>query len=265
MDINLISEKITEAMREAGKIMLSADRVERSVKEKAGSANFVTEYDVAVQNYLIDKISKLLPEAYFFAEEKENDVDIEQVKYCFVIDPIDGTANFINGYRRSTISVALLCFGEAVFGAIYDPYQKEMFSAIAGKGAFLNGKPIHVSERPLERALIVFGTSPYHKPSLANDTFSLAKELFLVANDLRRTGSAALDLANFAAGRSDIFFECLLQLWDIAAGCLIVKEAGGIVTDLAGRPISMRGASSVLAASEHLRSSILKITEKYAR
>ena len=265
MQINVIAEKIIGIIKDAGKIILDAEAAENSVSEKYGSANFVTKYDVAVQNFLIENITKILPDAYFYAEEKENDADIEKLEYCFIIDPIDGTANFINGYRHSSISVALYSFGKALFGAVYNPYQDEMFSATAGGGAFLNGKPIHVSDRPIERSIVAFGTSPYYKDTLSDNTFAILKELFLIANDVRRLGSAALDLAYFAAGRNDIFFECVLQLWDIAAACLIVKEAGGEVTDLNGNPLSVKSSTPVLAVSQRLKPLVLEITKKYAR
>ena len=252
--------EIISVMREAGEIMLRAEEV--SVKEKGGSSNFVTQYDLEVQNFLIEKIGTILPDAVFFAEEKENDKDSANTPCCIIIDPIDGTANFINGYRHSCISVAVVSFGEAVFGAVYNPYQNEMFSAVRGGGAYLNGRPIFCAERPLERAMVAFGTTPYSKGPIADTTFALAKEFFLQANDVRRVGSAALDLAYLAAGRNDIFFEAVLQPWDITAGLLLIKEAGGRVTDFSGEPLKIGLASSVLAASAGLHKDALRIVRE---
>ena len=147
--------------------------------------------------------------------------------------------------------------GEPVFGAVYDPYLDEMFWAEAGSGAYLNGRSISVSERPLSRAIATFGTSPYYKDSMADKTFTLAARLFGTVSDLRRTGSAALDLAYLAAGRSDMFFEFILSPWDFAAGLLIIKEAGGIITDMKGEPVPLSAPSSVIAASPALYGTLL--------
>lgn len=258
---------ITELLRKAGKIMLSAhvgeDNSDGTVREKTGSADFVTRYDVSVQDFLMEEIKKSIPDAVFIAEEKENDGSALLSDTCFIIDPIDGTKNFINDYRHSCISLAMITRGEVVLGAIYDPYMDEMFSAEKGRGAWLNGVPIRVSDRPIETAIAAFGTSPYYKNELADKTFSLAKEVFLSASDVRRTGSAALDLAYLAAGRNDLFFELILSPWDYAAGALIIAEAGGVITDICGCPVSLSERSSVLAANKKIYPSLLEIAKKY--
>lgn len=261
-------EKIlTELLREAGKIMLSAhleeDNSDGAVSEKTGSANFVTKYDVAVQEFLINEIKIAIPSATFIAEEKENDPSMLAGEACFVIDPIDGTKNFINDYRHSCISLAVISKGETVFGAVYDPYQDEMFTAEKGKGTRLNGREVRVSERPMEIGIAAYGTSPYYKDTLADKTFGFAKDIFFAASDLRRCGSAALDLAYLAAGRNDMFFEFILSPWDIAAGALLVTEAGGVVTDICGNPIDLSGTSSVFAANKMIHPEFIKMAEKY--
>ena len=261
-------EKIlTELMRAAGIIMLSAhlseDNSDGSVSEKSGSANFVTKYDVAVQEFLMEEIKKAIPNATFIAEEKENDPSLLSGDACFVIDPIDGTKNFINDYRHSCISLAVISRGETVFGAVYDPYQNEMFAAEKGKGARLNGRHMKVSERPLELAIAAYGTSPYYKDTLADKTFGLARDVFLAASDIRRCGSAALDLAYLAAGRNDIFFEFILSPWDYAAGALLVTEAGGKITDINGGPVDISNPSSVFAANGNIHPLLVKMAEKY--
>ena len=245
-------ESIMALMRRAGDIMLSAQDVdaEGQVGVKPGDANFVTAYDLRVQEVLMDGIRALLPDAVFVAEEKENDFDATTAEHCFIIDPIDGTTNFICDYRGSCISLAYVSFGEILFGAIFDPYLNEMFSAQRGRGAFCNGKPIHVSSRPLSRGLVMFGSSPYNKEELADRTFLACKRLFLVCADLRRNGSCALGLAHLAAGRVDVAFEYRVYPWDIAAGMLLVSEAGGVCTDMKGAPLSLGGATSVFAATK---------------
>ena len=253
----------------AGEIMLSAhleeDNSDGAVSEKSGSAgaNFVTKYDLAVQEFIIGEIKKNIPEAVFIAEEKENDPEVLMADACFVIDPIDGTKNFINNYRHSCISLAMISKGETVFGAIYDPYMREMFTAEKGKGAYLNGKPMHVSDRPIETAIVAFGTSPYYKDTLADKTFRFLRDVFFVASDIRRTGSAALDLAYLAAGRNDMFFEFILSPWDYAAGVLLVAEAGGVITDINGGDISLSSPSSVFAANAKIQARLIEIAAKY--
>ncbi len=261
MDLKLIKNRVQEIVRDAGKIMTEETTVTDTnlIDEKAGDANFVTVYDVAVQKYLIEKISEILPDAYFVAEEKENDYNCLQKDYCFVIDPIDGTTNFIHGYKHSAISVAMFSRGEALLGVIYDPYLDEMFIATKGGGAFLNGEPIRVAETEFKNAVCIFGTSPYCKSELADITFKAAKALFLNCADIRRSGSAALDLAYVGAGRCDIFYEARLSPWDFSAGALIIKEAGGIVTQANGEEMDFTGPVSIIAASPSCHKKALEI------
>lgn len=247
-----LEEILVPIVLKAGDMMTFAHDVESegALKIKGGDvANMVTEYDVAIQNFLISSIKEQIPEACFIAEEKENDKEVLKNEYCFIIDPIDGTMNFIHEYGHSCISLAMFSRGEAVFSAIYDPYRKEMFSATKGKGAFLNGKKITVSNRDVPHSIIAYGTMPYSKDTLGEATFKLCYKLFMAGNDVRRCGSAALDLAYLAAGRNDMFFELMLFPWDIAAGYLLVKEAGGVITDKDGNDIDFSAPTPVIAAN----------------
>ena len=151
-----ISETLIPLMRQAGKIMLEAHDIEseNSISEKGDAANLVTIYDVAVQNFLLTEIKKAIPDAYFIAEEKENDPDVLNREYCFIIDPIDGTANFAHEYRHSCISLALFSYNEPIFAAVYDPYQDELFSATKGGGAFVNGRKMQVVERDFAHSIV---------------------------------------------------------------------------------------------------------------
>ncbi len=258
-----IEKELLPLIREAGRIMTGAGDIEGAVSEKGGDAsNMVTVFDVAVQNFLIREITKLIPNAFFFAEEKENDAADLMREWCFVIDPIDGTTNFIHDYRHSCISVALFSRGEVVFAAIFDPYQNEMFHALKGGGAYLNGAPIHVSERDFSHALVAFGTCPYYMDKYGNKTFGLAHELCRRCSDVRRPGAAALDLAYLAAGRNDIFFEFMLSPWDIAAGDLIIKEAGGIITNDEGKDIDFSSASPVFASSPKTNGEFMEVVRE---
>ena len=247
-------------IRKAGKIVLSAHDIDNrdTVKEKAGdAAKMVTLYDVAVQEFLISEIKAIIPDAVFIAEEQENESGLISMEHCFIIDPIDGTANFIHEYKHSCISVAMFSRGEAVIGAVYDPYLDEFFSAVKGEGAYLNGRSIKVSERDMPHAILAFGTMPYFKEAFGERTFKLAEKLFLQCSDIRRCGSAALDLVYLAAGRNDMFFELSLFPWDIAAAQLIVKEAGGIISDTNGNELDFSTKNPVIAANKNLYPALL--------
>ena len=260
-----IYEILVPIIKEAGKIILNAydSDAENQASEKFGDANFVTVYDVKTQNFLISEIKAAIPDAEFIAEEKDNDSSVLNAKYCFVIDPIDGTTNFMHNYKQSCISVAVFSFGEPIFGAIYDPYLDEMFYAEKNMGAYVNGKRITVSSRNIDKAVISYGTSPYYKSELGHKTFGLCKDLFDMAGDVRRTGSAAIDLAYLASGRTDGFFEFRLSPWDFAAGRVLISEAGGIITDMNGDEIKFSAPSSVIAANKSVYPYILEKAKKY--
>lgn len=209
-------------IRKAGEIIIHAESFR--VEQKEGHANFVTTVDEEVQSFLIRELLALLPESCIIGEEQENAPLTDEPTW--VIDPLDGTTNFIHNYRFSAISVALLENREPVIGTVYQPYTQEMFYAEKGKGAFLNDHPICVSHTQMESALVGFGTSPYNT-ELAEKSMRAALYCLQNAADVRRGGSAALDLAYVAAGRQDVYFELILRPWDYAAGALLVKEAGG--------------------------------------
>ena len=218
-------ERIIETVKKAGEIILSAHNQEAAVTAKEGKKNFVTKYDVAVQEFLFSELAKAFPEAEFVGEEGEN--NLKSTALRFIIDPIDGTTNFMQDFRCSCISVALCKENDVIAGVVYNPYTNEIFSAEKGKGAYLNGEKISVSDRPLSDGLALFGTSPYH-PENTDETFALLRRVFDFCRDIRRSGSAAYDICTVACGRCEIFFEKELQPWDIAAGTLILKEAGGL-------------------------------------
>ena len=212
---------------------------------KSGVADLVTEYDKKVQELLEIGLKKILPEAKFIGEEGSSD-ELSDEGYAFIVDPIDGTTNFVKDYHISAISVALLKGREVVAGVVYNPYLDETFSAIKGQGAYLNGRKISVSSQPLDKALVLFGTAPYDK-HLFKETLEILSDYFYKALDVRRCGSAALDLCSVACGRAELYFELVVSPWDFAAGKLLVEEAGGVVTTLDGKPLSFDGRTSILA------------------
>ena len=164
MDAQELLRGICEAAREAGKIMLEATSIDAATDSKSGHANFVTEYDRRVQDLLFERLGRLLPEANFVGEEEGAEGFKEEYRkgFAFVIDPIDGTTNFIEAYRPSVISVGLLKDAVPYAGLIYNPYMDELFTAIRGEGACLNGERIHVRQAPLKESLVLFGTAPYY-------------------------------------------------------------------------------------------------------
>lgn len=242
---NLLSE-IIKVVHECGDIMLSATDIERKIHQKEGKGNFVTDYDSRVQKVLKTRLLSLVPESVFLGEEDQMDHTDISKGYAFIVDPIDGTANFIRGYNASCISVALAEEGYPILGVIYDPYQKETYYAEKGKGAYRNGERIQTSERTLEEGVILFGVAPYNK-ELMQKSFEVAYRYVSRGEDLRRSGSAAIDLCMVASGRAEFFFEMVLSPWDYAAGALLVEEAGGFTGDLEGRPLTYDRKQTVTA------------------
>lgn len=236
-------------VRECGLLIKDVDRTALRIDSKGGHANFVTEYDKKVQERLRAGLRDILPDAHFIGEEGGSDASYSQTGKFFIVDPIDGTMNFIKDYRASAISVALVVDDVAEIGVIYNPYLDEMFYAQRGHGAFCNGKRQHVSNDPIGNALVIFGTSPYDE-ELSERCFKMAHAYFRAALDVRRSGSAALDLCAVAAGRAELFFELALSPWDYAAGALIVQEAGGIASDIDGNELVFSRRCSVLARNK---------------
>lgn len=245
--MDLLVKQIADVVRVCGEIILYADRNGSYVTSKEGHGNFVTVYDKKVQDQLAKGLLEILPEATFVGEEEDTHGDIH-TGYAFVVDPIDGTANFVRDMKASVISVGLLKDGKPYIGVVYNPYLDEMFTAQVGCGAYLNGERIQVSPKPLSEGLVLFGTAPYYK-ELNDKAFQLAHHYFKQALDLRRTGTAALDICLIAAGRAELFFELVLQPWDYAAGAVILTEAGGKIGTLEGMELTFHKPCSVLATN----------------
>ncbi|MCR5420365.1 MAG: inositol monophosphatase [Lachnospiraceae bacterium] len=248
-------DKIELLARECGEIIKNADRYNADTMQKEGHANFVTEYDIKVQAKLKKGLLELLPCAGFFGEEGEND-RFPDDEYVFVVDPIDGTTNFMKGFNMSAIAISLLKDMDRLFGLVYNPFSDEMFTAVKGEGANLNGKKIRVSNEPLERGVVLFGTSPYY-PDLIKSAFDKAYSFMDKCIDVRRMGSAELDLCYVACGRAELYFEPFIQPWDYAAGSLIVEEAGGRVSKWDGSEFDITKGCSCLAYGSGLGRMIL--------
>lgn len=247
-------EKIAALVRQAGEIVLSARDIAAHTHEKGGAADLVTEYDVAVEAFLKKELLALLPEAVFYGEEQAENAD-PNCGWAFIVDPIDGTTNFVRDLHQSAISVALAKDGRIEYAVVLDPFKNELFTARRGGGAFLNGHPIQVSDRPLEKGVFGMGTAIYRREYL-EPTMRLTTELFKRSCDFRRMGAAALDLCYVACGRYDLFFEYSLCPWDYAAGSLIITEAGGHISTMDGKPLVFDRRCSAWASNEvnrHIR------------
>ena len=240
-------EKIIEIAKKAGEIIKSAHCSEKDIDVKPGDANFVTYYDITVQEFLKRELLTLFPTARFIGEESGEDA-FEGGELIIVVDPIDGTTNFIRGTNHSCVSIGILKNKEPYIAVVYDPFKDELFTAKKGYGAYLNGKQIHVSQNGLKNSLVGFGTCPYYT-DLRKKTLDLVKALLDDCGDVRRQGSAALDLCYVASGRFDIFFEYKLSLWDFCAGGLIVTEAGGIIRGENQKELSYNGSSAIFASN----------------
>lgn len=218
--------KVTELVREAGKLLLDR-RME--ITQKGNNSNFVTSCDIAVEEFLSVKLRELLPGSLIIGEESEDNPSDGDL--LWVIDPIDGTSNFIRDIGLSVISVGLVKDGEPYLGVVYQPYRDEMFYAKTGEGAYLNGERIHVSDRDFAHSHLCSAMSLYDK-RYAPPCFRIIDKVYQESDDLRRLGTAALELVYLACGRVELYFEIRLFPWDVAGAFPIIKEAGGCVEAL---------------------------------
>jgi len=226
-----LREFIENTAREAGALL--RDRLyERHDVQYKGEINIVTEADRLSEELIVERISRRFPHYGIMTEESPEKINGSESRW--IIDPLDGTTNYAHGYPVFAVSIALEVEGAITMGAVYNPMTDEFFVAERGAGAYLNGRQLKVSSTALlSRSLLATGF-PYDIRTNRNNNINYFKSMAFHAQAIRRAGSAALDLACLAAGRFDGFWELKLAPWDTAAGWLIVEEAGGVVTDLAG-------------------------------
>lgn len=245
-----------ETAREAGHILLEkyGRKIDISMK---GDINLVTEADLASEKYIVERISTYYSRHSILAEESGSAVVDSESEWKWIIDPLDGTTNFAHGYPCFCVTIALEHKGEIVIGVTYDPTRDEMFSAESGAGAFLNGRRIRVSDTTnLKDALLVTGF-PYdiaHREDFARHLTNF----LLGARGVRRDGSAAIDMAYVACGRFDGFWEEGLNAWDVAAGTLMIEEAGGQVSYYDGSKFSIY-APPICASNGLIHAEMLSI------
>lgn len=255
IELDEIKIRAEEIIKKAGELFIDIIIEKEHIIEK-GHANYVTVIDYKVQEFLAEELHKITPNCNIIAEESDrNQYNLKEATW--VIDPVDGTTNLMYDFHHSAISAGLFVDGKPTLGFVYNPTAGELFFAQEGKGAFLNGRPIEVTKNSnIQDALIGFGTTPYDREK-ASRTFDITKNIILDCRDVRRTGSAALDLAYVACGRLDAFFELVLQPWDFAAGMIILQEAGGRITDLTGSELNVLRPCSVAASNSRIHDRLL--------
>jgi myo-inositol-1(or 4)-monophosphatase len=253
------------AAREAGAVLHAESSRPKKISYK-GEVDIVTESDRRSEALIVARLRENFPRHAIIAEEGGGSA-AEGAKYCWHVDPLDGTTNFAHGYPCFAVSIGLVEDGEPVAGVVFNPISNELFTAARGEGAYLNEAPIHVSTvGELAHSLVATGFPTHQRKRSANMDYYW--DFTLRSHGVRRDGSAALDLCSVACGRFDAFWEFNLHSWDTAAGILLVQEAGGTVTDLAGQHYQV-GGPDLLATNGRIRGEMqevaARITERAAR
>ena len=241
--------RVEHLVRQAGQMIRDAHVTGEQVHTKKSKLDFVTDYDLRIQQYLIENLRPLVPEAVFFGEEitDGNDARGSEEGFCFYLDPIDGTTNFVFGYHHSCVSVGIAKDGRIIAGFVFNPYNNEMYRAVRGQGAYLNDCRIWTENRKLKGGILGFDApvNPEHEAQF----FEILRALYREAGTIRSGGSAAIDLCRVASGSNVACLEVLLSPYDFAAASVIIEEAGGVITQADGSPVSLTGDCSVIAGA----------------
>lgn len=248
------------AARNAGSvIMRSLPHIEHLRIEEKSKNDYVSEVDRLAEQEIINTIKKAYPEHAIFAEESGASGNSDTV---WIIDPLDGTANFLHGFPQFAVSIGVKVKGRIEHAVVYDPTRDELFTASRGEGAKLNDHRIRVTNRRVLDGAIVATGFPFRFPEIQAPFFKSFHDVFSKVSDIRRPGSAALDLAYVAAGRTDGYWELALSSWDIAAGMLLVEEAGGIVSDCEGND-DMLENGNIIAANFYMHKALLETVKPH--
>lgn len=250
-------ERIIELVKQASQFVFD-EELRQDVGMK-GTADFVTAVDLKISSFLKEQLHILTPDIGFMSEEEECDLTARR----WILDPIDGTTNLVYDYNMSSVSLAYYDGTQIAFGVIYNPFNGDLFVAKAGEGAYLNGTLLpQAPDRVLGDCLIEFGAGSTKK-QYADESFALAKEVFVNCLDLRRICSSALAIAYVAAGKLNGYFEISIKPWDYAAATLILRECGGICTDWNGKPIQYDRASSFVCGTPKAHAFLLSAIQKH--
>ena len=238
-----MTERIISIVKQAGATV--REKGYSRIDDKGSKDNHVTDMDLAVEAFLKKELLDLVPGSSFIGEE-EDFLD-NHGEYCWIVDPIDGTTNFIRHIPACAVSVALMKGESGEIGVVYNPFTDELFHAEKGCGAFLNGIRIHVSDKDLAHSM--FGTSwgAYDK-SISGPVFDIARDMYFKCEDIRRIGSAAYEMCKIAQGGIDVYFEPILYPWDYAAASIVLSEAGGFFSDVT-KDLDYRSRTMVCAAN----------------
>jgi myo-inositol-1(or 4)-monophosphatase len=261
MDLKIICREIEKAANEAGSfIRKEAEVFDISQRESKGLNDFVSYVDKGAEKLLVERLTAILPEAGFITEEGTSTK--VGVRYCWVIDPLDGTTNFLHGFYPYAVSIGLMDYDDVIAGVVHEVGKNETFTAWKDGGSWLNGKPVHVSgASTLAESLIATGL-PYSDFQRLGPYMESLTHLCLHSQGIRRLGSAATDLAYVACGRFEGFYEYGLHPWDIAAGIILVREAGGRVSDFSGNENNLNG-DEILASSLPVYKEFLENVSKF--
>ena len=261
MNLKVLTCHIIDFVKEVGVFLdIEAKKISTADIEEKGLHDLVTYVDKEAEKRLVDKLSDLLPEAGFLAEE--NKTLLEKEVYNWIIDPLDGTTNFIHGIPVYAISIALTRNKEIILGVVYEVCRKECFYSWKGANSFLNGDVITVSPtNSLEKSLLATGF-PYNDYSRMDSYLSLFEDLMRNSRGIRRLGSAAVDLAYVACGRFEAFYEYGLSPWDVAAGGYILQKAGGLVTEFSGKEDYIFG-KTLIASNNFVYDELKEVINKY--
>jgi myo-inositol-1(or 4)-monophosphatase len=263
--MNPFLQAAIEIAREAGAILRAGYEAPKEIEYK-GEVDLITDSDRRSEELVVSRLRERFPDHAIVAEEGGRR-EAANARYCWHVDPLDGTTNFAHGYPCFCVSLGLLEDGEPIVGAVLNPVYDEMFTAARGEGAFLNNRPIRVSSvLSLSQSLVATGFPTHHRKKSANINYYW--EFTLRSHGVRRDGAAALDLCAVACGRFDGFWEFGLKSWDTAAGTILVREAGGMVTDIGGKPF--QPGARVLVASNgkihgEMREIIARVSEQVAK
>ena len=256
--MNTILEFAVQCALESGRIQSEYFQKRIGIRYK-GEINIVTDVDIACQQKIIELIEKKYPDDCIIAEEKANIFDEKRNKW--IVDPLDGTTNYAHGYPFFCTSIAYEVKGEVVVGVVYNPIFNELFFAQKGEGAYFNGEKIRVSSiHDMKQALLSTGF-PYDLPTSTKNNISHFVNFLYHAQAVRRDGSAAMNLSYIACGRFDGHWEMKLNPWDVAAGALIVKEAGGSITNFQGENFSIYG-DELVASNGLLHDRLLEVLKE---
>jgi myo-inositol-1(or 4)-monophosphatase len=261
MELNILCKEIVKIAVEAGAFIRGeSGKFDLNRKKIKGLHDFVSYVDTGSERMLVEKLGQLIPEAGFIVEEGTSSKTGD--KYCWIIDPLDGTTNFLHGVHPYSISIALKEYDEVVAGVVYEVGGSEIFTAWKDGGAWLNEQRINVSRAGnLSDSLIATGF-PYKNFNRLPQYLECLEHFMKSTHGIRRMGSASIDLAYVASGRFEAFFEYGLNHWDVAAGILLIREAGGRVSDFSGNEKNVTG-SEIVAANILIHSEFLEIVSKF--